>query len=296
MKFYEGAAPDWNLIPQKEELPQHDERDTPIPFVPQFVPRVKESKEENIFQRILEEAGSISIDSNLYRNAQGELLAPDGSVSHLQNELYWKIARTPSFKQWFGKSIVHHENGEPKVVYRGTLRKEGEEINPDMTFKVDGQDWNIEFGREDAHLGKFFSSSIDGVLRFNRERYSDGIYEYQNGWLARLKNYREVSQFLKDHEEKIKITSAFIKLENPFVEEGFRAEGKNINSSVSIMDFHLRRIHKKKELENMLKENHDGLYLPKSSDLGDEYAVVKNENIFILPSAIGVGKPDLKIS
>ena len=288
MKFYEGAAPDWNLIPQKEELPQRDERDTPIPFVPQFVPRVKESKEESIFQRILEEAGSITIDNNLYRNAQGELLAPDGSVSHLQNELYWKIARTPSFKEWFGKSIVCHENGEPKVVYRGTLRKEGEEINPDMTFKVDGQEWGID--QKERHIGKFFSSNLEKVLRFNRERFSDGIKEYQDGWLARLKNHREVSRFLKDHEEQIKITSAFIKLENPFIEkepEGFASQAM----------LFIEKAHRGGDdfLES-LKSNNDGLYIPVSGDLGDEYTVIKNENIFILPNAIEVGKHNLKIS
>ena len=61
------------------------------------------SPEDEMFQKILVEAESVVIDPVLDRNREGELLSEDKTaISNLQNELYWKIIRTPAFKSWFG--------------------------------------------------------------------------------------------------------------------------------------------------------------------------------------------------
>tara|TARA_R110000868_G_scaffold104290_3_gene287253 strand:+ start:11565 stop:20720 length:9156 start_codon:yes stop_codon:yes gene_type:complete len=57
-----------------------------------------------------------------------ELLAPNGNTSNL-NEVQYNQVRTPEFKKWFGDwekdpdnaSKVVDENGEPKVVYHGSV-------------------------------------------------------------------------------------------------------------------------------------------------------------------------------
>jgi hypothetical protein len=57
-------------------------------------------------------------------------LAPNGKPSNLTHE-QWHLVRTPEFKAWFGDwennpenaSKVVDENGEPKVVYRGSKSK-----------------------------------------------------------------------------------------------------------------------------------------------------------------------------
>ena len=68
------------------------------------------------------------------RNEQGQLLAPNGEASKL-NEGQWHQVRSPEFKKWFGDwendpnnaSKVVDANGEPMVVYHGT---------PDSGFNV----------------------------------------------------------------------------------------------------------------------------------------------------------------
>ena len=61
------------------------------------------------------------------RNAQGQLLAPNGKVSNL-NERQWKVVRTPLFQEWFGDwendptnaSRMLDANGEPRVFWHGS--------------------------------------------------------------------------------------------------------------------------------------------------------------------------------
>lgn len=88
---------------------------------------------QEFIPQIMEEAEKLEIKSN-DRNEKGELLvSPDGPVSNLgkQNELWWKIARTESFKKFFGdwqnssgtSSKIVDKNGEPIVLFRG-IRKD----------------------------------------------------------------------------------------------------------------------------------------------------------------------------
>lgn len=87
-------------------------------------------------------------------------LAPNGELSEL-NSMQWKQSRTPEFKNWFGDwqndpknaSKIVDENGEPKVVYHGTMSNVEE---------FDIQKTNIEnqFGR-----GIYLSDSTFDVNR-----------------------------------------------------------------------------------------------------------------------------------
>ncbi|MEK7630038.1 MAG: hypothetical protein AAB432_01495 [Patescibacteria group bacterium] len=83
-------------------------------------------------QKIIEEAEKIEIRPN-DRNKEGDLLvSPEGPVSNLgkQNELYWRMARTETFKEFFGdwqnklssSSKIVDTNGEPLVVFRGVSK------------------------------------------------------------------------------------------------------------------------------------------------------------------------------
>ena len=88
-------------------------------------------KMEELIPVILNEAKKFEIKEN-DRNEKGELLvSPDGPVSNLgkQSELWWKIARTESFKNFFGdwqsdpksSSKIVDKNGEPLVLFRGLM-------------------------------------------------------------------------------------------------------------------------------------------------------------------------------
>lgn len=69
------------------------------------------------------------VGQNLIKDKSGNLLAPNGKISNL-NEEQWKLVRTPEFKAWFGDwqndpqnaSKVVDENGEPLVVYHGSSK------------------------------------------------------------------------------------------------------------------------------------------------------------------------------
>ena len=84
-------------------------------------------QEENVEQKsfnglIHEQSGLIEIRPE-DRNENGQLLvSPEGPVSKL-GEKEWRIVRTEAFKQWFGKSMVVDENGEPLVLYHGSSKK-----------------------------------------------------------------------------------------------------------------------------------------------------------------------------
>nr|DAJ44477.1 MAG TPA: PolyVal ADP-Ribosyltransferase [Crassvirales sp.] len=75
------------------------------------------------------------------RNANGQLLAPNGNVSNLTEKQYVQV-RTKAFKDWFGdwenspneSSKVVDENGEPLVVYHNT--------NSKFTIFEKGHDFN----------------------------------------------------------------------------------------------------------------------------------------------------------
>ena len=77
------------------------------------------------------------------RDDQNNLLAPNGSISKLPNELFSKITRTPSFKEWFGDWVDHPDESsravdsvteEPIVMYHQTDKKIGVESGLDERF------------------------------------------------------------------------------------------------------------------------------------------------------------------
>jgi len=97
---------------------------------------VKEIKKpetmEELMLKVIDEAEKMEVKPN-DKNEKGELLvSPDGRVSNLgkQSELYWKIARTESFKKFFSdwqnnsenSSKILDKNGEPLIVYRFVKR------------------------------------------------------------------------------------------------------------------------------------------------------------------------------
>lgn len=107
--------------------------------------------------RIMHEAEDVEIRPE-DRNEQGDLLvSPEsGLVSNLgkQNELWWKIARTKSFKDFFGdwqnnpklSSKVVDQNGEPLVVFRGIRKKDVLDFYNQSLYESKDQDKINTFG------------------------------------------------------------------------------------------------------------------------------------------------------
>lgn len=134
-------------------------------------------------------------------------LAPNGELSKLTTA-QWKQSRTPEFKNWFGdwqndpenSSKVVDDNGEPKIVYHGTVSNVEE-------FDMDRISLRNYFGK-----GIYFSSSIDDVnINYASESSPDrqDRIEYMKeiiyGELEGLSDEEIFSRFGMSDEEKAEL-------------------------------------------------------------------------------------------
>lgn len=77
----------------------------------------------NLTDATLRECAKVYADAC---NSDGEpsprryMRAQNGRDITKLDEMQWILTRTPSFKAWFGKSVVVDENGDPKVMYHGS--------------------------------------------------------------------------------------------------------------------------------------------------------------------------------
>nr|DAH00189.1 MAG TPA: PolyVal ADP-Ribosyltransferase [Crassvirales sp.] len=138
------------------------------------------------------------------RNAKGQLLAPNGKVSNLDERQYAQV-RTKAFKDWFGDwennpnkaSKVVDENGEPLVVYHGGSNTK--------IFNTKGGAFGA--GIKKGDIGTYFSTSKQDAKRYEE------IYNFKSGekWitLSELANSGEMS------EEDIKALNEAWEIERP---------------------------------------------------------------------------------
>lgn len=93
-----------------------------------------------------------------YENTDKWLKAPNGNDTNL-TEKQWLQVRTPQFKEWFGDwendpenaSKVVDENGEPLVVYHGTIRTDRKKFD---IFKTNSPAW---FSSNREYAERYFS-------------------------------------------------------------------------------------------------------------------------------------------
>ena len=128
------------------------------------------------------------------------LLAPNGKSTSLTAE-QWHLARTPEFKAWFGDwendpenaSKVVDENGEPMVVYHGTLQK----FNVFNTY-YDNDTWHGK--------GSYFTSSLKDLksnyVTSKEDIYLDVFLNIKNPVIVGKKN--ESTWFEREDREIIK--------------------------------------------------------------------------------------------
>ncbi len=173
----------------------------------------------------MDEAIKQSKDIKLVKDKDGNLLAPNGKKSNL-NETQWKIVRTDAFKNWFGDwegdaknaSKVVDENGEPLVVYHGTTETISEFIT-DHDKKND-VGW--------LGLGNYFSQSkkiADIYVKSKQQRYktdSGNVY------------------------------AVFLNLRNPYKATNTEKYQKNIGFS---------KEDAKRYTQEKIKEGYDGVYI-----------------------------------
>ena len=137
--------------------------------------------------------------ANAPRDEQGRLLAPNGKPSNLTERQYAQV-RTKAFKEWFGDwendpanaSKVVDENGEPLVVYHGSVRQ----FN---IFKTD-------------KIGSM-SGDKSGFYFTNKRQIAKDYYSKETGtFLGNLKLFFHIS-----NEYKSSVYDTFLNSRNPYV-------------------------------------------------------------------------------
>lgn len=167
------------------------------------------------------------------RNAEGQLLAPNGKVSNLTEKQYAQV-RTKAFKRWFGDwennpanaSKVVDENGEPLVVYHGS-KNDWTEYDKDR-FKKD------QFGRgiylsEDKRNAEQYGKVMELFVNSRQPFYAGFIWE--NGKRA-IKP--QVAGYLFNHDtiDKKDYVQELKKLIN---EEDAKVLGTELSSADSVV-------------------------------------------------------------
>ena len=232
----------------------------------QILNQVRMPEEEALpSQKILAEAELVTIeDTN--KNEAGLLLAPDGSISHYQGDLYWKILKTESFKRWFGKSVVVYEdNQEPLMVFHSTQKKQFEGLNLKLNENTD--DW--------CSFGVYFSSNKEATVNYYKNQYKEDIDRYKR--LLKEDSPEndlikaEKERYVSENEDVVKTFGAFVRINKPL----------ELADHQQLMDLHFAGFNRQ-ELVN----EYDGIIIEYDSDFSNQYIVFKPENILPLPSEI----------
>lgn len=131
---------------------------------------IAEEEQIVLFQELVEAENKALEDvRKQYENTDKWLKAPNGNDTNL-TEKQWLQVRTPQFKAWFGDwendpenaSKVVDENGEPLVVYHGTLFSNFDVFNPSngISFFTPTKEQAMSFGgRENA---KYIYDEVTG--------------------------------------------------------------------------------------------------------------------------------------
>lgn len=234
-------------------------------FIQSFNQPKKVEKEEDFSQKILKETEIINIKET-DRNKEGFLLAEDGSISHYQKELYWKIIKTESFKNWFNDSVaIYEDNKEPIIVYHSTLKRELSGINLKPNEKAD--DWNS--------YGVYFSSDKQATINYYENQYKDDAERF-NRLLSEDSSEKEniildKEKYYRENEGNVKTFGAFVKIKKPL----------ELESHEKLMELSWAGFNR----QDLLNE-HDGIVIKDDPDFFNQYIVFKSENIFTLPSEI----------
>ena len=197
------------------------------------------------------------------RDADGNLLAPNGKKSNLTERQYAQV-RTKAFKDWFGDwennpneaSKVVDENGEPLVVYHGGSNTK--------IFNTKGGAFGA--GIKKGDIGTYFSTSEQDAKSYEE------IYNFKIGekWitLSELANSGEMS------EEDIKALDEAWEIERP----NTRAFFLNIKNP-KVTNYIGNNLDGYDKKDSNINENNDGQYIIVTGRKIKEYVVFNPNQI-----------------
>lgn len=157
-----------------------------------------------------------------FEGTESWLRAPNGKKSNL-NEAQWLIVRTPNFKRWFGDwefhpenaSKVLDENGEPLVVYHGTLKGGFSVFNTQGLGRTKGTGAWFTDSRQNVEFDSL--DSIDVKTLFSEElRFAHSAIQSlkKDGYISSDKIYEGYSKGLFSKDEADHINKRFLDSQN----------------------------------------------------------------------------------
>jgi len=226
----------------------------------------KQEKIVNPAQEIIQETELIKIEKH-NRNKEDLLLAPDGTISHYQNELYWKMIKTEAFIKWFQESVaVYEDNKEPLMVFHSTLKREI--VGSNLKLNEGADDWNS--------FGIYFSSNKQATVDFYNTQYKDDMERFEKLLSEDSTEKEDIvldkEKYIAENGDKVKTFGAFVKIQKPL----------KLNSHEELMEISWAGFNR----QDLLKE-YDGVVINNDSEFSDQYIVFKEENILIVPSKLG---------
>jgi len=214
--------------------------------------------------KILEDANLIKITKR-NKDTEGNFLTENGSISHYQNELYWKILKTDSFKKWFeGSVVLYEDNHEPKTVFHSTLKKLFDGLN--LKLNTESEGW--------CNLGIYFSSDRDSTIDYYNNEYKDSLDRFKGLLSQDNDEYNQIlsdkNNYLKENEKQVKTFRAFIKIKKPLLLEKHEE---------------LVRLWMSGGAKDVLAQ-YDGIIIRQDSDFSDQFIVFDPKNILLVPSVL----------
>nr|DAG93651.1 MAG TPA: Structural protein [Crassvirales sp.] len=212
-----------------------------------------------------------NILANAKRDPEGNLLAPNGKVSNLNERQYAQV-RTKAFKDWFGDwennpknaSKVVDENGEPLVVYHGGSNTK--------VFNTKGGQFGA--GIKKGDIGTYFTPSEKSAKGYEE------IYNYKIGekWLT-LKELADNGELSEEdiksldevwENEKPNTRAFFLNIRNPKITNFIGDNTKGFNSK-----------------DSNIGDNNDGQFININSSKPKEYVAFSPNQIKSATDNIG---------
>ena len=239
---------------------------TIVPIVNEAIVDIVHRPTENNFDNWTEED---EILSKSPRNNDGNLLAPNGRISNLNEKQYAQV-RTKAFKNWFGDWInnpgeaskVVDENGEPLVVYHASLSEDITTFDNKQTEEISkATEWIYNKNLEDWEKDYIITNE-------QKREYNEGktitIYKPNALYFASNKDVADTYRTLENWENGLhkvgKTYEVFLNIRNTPIIEGNKATWNTIN--------HNNKIISTRDLEELYRNTKDGVIVKNIYDFG----------------------------
>ncbi len=189
----------------------------------------------------------------------------DISTIKKEKNPYTSILESREFEEWFSRSVVKNQEGEPLLVFHSTTRKNWE-----------GQDFQLNSKSDDwTSYGVFFSSDRKSSRDYFEQDYQDSLDRFDRLLERDLPiDERKVvmlekTDYIENHDQIVKTFNCFLNIKNPLI----------LDNHQQLMELSYSGV-----TREMIKEKYDGIIISHDSNFSDQYIALDPNQIWMLPS------------